>query len=305
MKKLTFVAAMAIAAATMTSCGNGAPSANLKSDVDSLTYAVGMSNSNGLIPYLAQMGIDSTKIDMFVKGLKKGAAMGDDKSEQAYMMGVQIGQQMVNQAVPGITRQIYGDDSTKTIDAKTFMAGFIAGTLQKGTMTMEQAQKITEDKMMAIKAKEMEKKFGDWKKKNEAFLADNKKKDSIKTLPSGLQYRVLKAGNGPIAKDTSRVKINYEGRTIDGNVFESTFKNDEPITMRANQFVPGFNEALQLMPEGSLWEIFIPSELAYGPQDKGKIKPFSTLIFKVEMKEVNAKMQKMGGPMPGRPRPRK
>jgi len=306
MKKLNFVAAMAIAAATLTSCGNGAPSASLKNDVDSMTYAIGMAQSQGLVPYIAQMGIDTTKMDMFIKGVKEGAAVGDDKAKEAYLMGLTIGKQVGSQMAPALERQIFGNDSTQSLNIKTLLAGFIAGTLNKGgQFTMEQARTVAEEKMNSVKARLAEKEFGAWKKKNEDWLAANAKKDSIKTLPSGLQYKIIKAGNGPIPKDTSRVKVNYEGKTIEGEVFETTFTKNDPVTLRANQVVKGWTEALQLMPEGSIWELYIPQDLAYGANDKGKIKPFSTLIFKVELVEANAKLQKLGArPMPSKPGPK-
>ena len=117
------------------------------------------------------------------------------------------------------------------------------------------------------------------------FLAENAKKDGVVVLPSGLQYKIIKKGNGRIPKDTSKVKVKYEGRTIDGNVFDSTYKN-QPITLRCNQTIKGWTEAMTLMPEGSVWEIYIPENLAYGEREQGDIKPFSTLIFKVQLIKI-------------------
>ena len=111
----------------------------------------------------------------------------------------------------------------------------------------------------------------------------------MKTLPSGLQYKVIKEGNGPLPKDTSLVKVNYEGKLIDGKVFDSSYKRKAPITMRANQVIKGWTEALTRMPAGSVWEVYIPQELAYGDREQTEIKPFSTLIFKIELLEVDPK----------------
>jgi len=305
MKKVTFVAAMAIAAATLTSCNNGAPSASLNNDVDSLTYAIGMEQSQGLVQYIAQMGTDTTKMDLFIKGVKEGATIGDDPAKNAYLMGLQIGKQVGSQMAPALERQIFGGDSTQSLNIKTLLAGFLAGTLNKtDKMTMEQAQQVTQEKMDAVKARQMEKTYGDWKKKNEEWLAANAKKDSVKTLPSGLQYKIIKVGNGPIPTDTSKVKVNYEGKNIDGEVFETTFKTNTPATLMPKQVIKGWQEAMKMMPEGSIWELYIPQNLAYGPNDKGKIKPFSTLIFKVQIVEANAKTLNQGRPMPGRPMPK-
>ena len=124
MKKLTFMAAMAIAAATMTSCGNGTPKADLRSDVDSVSYAIGMAQTQGLKEYLVErLGVDTAYIGEFIKGLNEGANAGDNKKKAAYYAGIQIGQQISNQMVKGINHELFGDDSTKTISMKNFMAG--------------------------------------------------------------------------------------------------------------------------------------------------------------------------------------
>ena len=203
----------------MTSCGNSTPKPNLKTDVDTLSYAMGLSQTQGLKEYLVQMDIDTTYIDAFVKGLNEGANAGDDKKKAAYFAGVNIGQQISNRMVKGINHEIFGEDSTKM-------------------------------------------------------------------LPSGLQYKVIKEGNGAMPKDTSLVTVNYEGRTIDGKVFDSSYKRNQPAEMRVNQVIKGFTEALVHMPAGSVWEVYIPQNLAYGEREAGEIKPFSTLIFKIELLKV-------------------
>lgn len=291
MKKLTFVAAMAIAAASMTSCGNSTPKANLSSDIDSMSYAIGMAQSQGLKEYLVNnLGVDTTYMDAFIKGLNEGANAGDDKKKAAYYAGIQIGQQIGGQMVKGINREAFGADSTKTISLKNFMAGFISGTTgKKGLMTVEQAGVVAQTKMSEIRKASMEKEYGPNKKKGEQFLAENKKKEGVVTLPSGVQYKVIKEGNGPIPSDTSRVKVHYEGRTIDGNVFDSSYKRKEPVTLMCNQVIKGWTEALVHMPEGSVWEVYIPQELAYGEREQGMIKPFSALIFKIELVSANGK----------------
>ena len=288
MKKMTFMAAMAIAAATMASCDGGAPKASLKSDVDTLSYAIGMAQTQGLKEYLVErLDIDTAYIGDFIKGLNEGANAGDNKKKAAYYAGIQIGQQISNQMVKGINHELYGQDSTKTISLKNFMAGFISGTTGKqGLMTLEQAQQTAQEKMQQIKARELEKTYGDNKKEGEKFLAENKTKEGVKTLPSGVQYKVIKEGNGKIPADTSMVKVHYEGRTLDGNVFDSSYKRNAPIDLRANQVIKGWTDALVHMPAGSTWEVYIPQELAYGEREQRDIKPFSMLIFKIELLEV-------------------
>ena len=276
---------MAIAAATFTGCGNSTPKANLKTDVDTLSYAIGLAQTQGLKEYLiGRMNIDTTYMDQFIKGLNEGANAGDDKGRAAYYAGIQIGQQISNQMITGINQEVFGNDSTKTISLKNFMAGFITGTTgKKGLMTIEEAGQVAQTKMSKIRAKVMEKEYGPNKAAGEKFLAENKKKEGVKTLPSGVQYKVIKVGKGAMPADTSMVKVHYEGKTLDGKVFDSSYKNGQPVSLRANQVIKGWTDALVHMPVGSVWEVYIPQELAYGEREQGQIKPFSALIFKIEL----------------------
>ena len=292
MKKFTFAAIAAVAAVMMWSCGNGTPKANLKTDIDTVSYAIGMAQTQGLKDYLVgRLGVDTAYMDDFIKGLNEGANAGDDKKKAAYYAGIQIGQQISNQMVKGINHELFGDDSTKSISLKNFMAGFVAGTIGKGgLMTVDSAGQVAQDMMRAIKAKNLEKEFGGNKKAGEKFLAENAKKEGVKVLPSGVQYKVLKEGTGAVPADTSRVKVHYEGKTLDGKVFDSSYKRGQPADFRANQVIKGWTDALTNMPAGSTWEVYIPQELAYGERQQGAdIKPFSVLIFKIELLEVNPK----------------
>ncbi len=293
MKKFTITALAAVAAVMMyASCDNGAPKASLKSDVDTVSYAIGMAQTQGLKDYLVgRLGVDTTYMDEFIKGLNEGANAGDDKKKAAYYAGIQIGQQISNQMVKGINHELFGDDSTKTISLKNFMAGFISGTTGKGgLMTPDSAAQVAQQLMRTIKAKNMEKEFGPNKKAGEDFLKENAKKQDVKTLKSGVQYKVIKEGTGALPKDTSLVKVHYEGKTLDGKVFDSSYKRNEPTEFRANQVIKGWTDALVHMPAGSIWEVYIPQELAYGERQQGAdIKPFSMLIFKIELLEVDGK----------------
>ena len=286
-----FVAAMAISAAIFTGCGNSTPKASLKSDVDTMSYAIGMAQTQGLKEYLVgSLGVGTAYMDDFIKGLNEGANAGDNKKKAAYYAGIQIGQQISNRMVKGINHEVFGEDSTKTISLKNFLAGFISGTTGKGgLMTVDSAQNVAQTMIQSIKAKEMEKTYGPNREAGEKWLAENAKKEGVKTLPSGVQYKVIKEGNGAIPADTSLVKVHYEGKTIDGKVFDSSYKRGEPINLRCNQTIKGWTDAMVHMPAGSTWEVYIPQELAYGEREQGDIKPFSTLIFKIELIEVNPK----------------
>ena len=108
----------------------------------------------------------------------------------------------------------------------------------------------------------------------------------MKVLPSGVQYKVIKEGSGKIPADSSTVKVHYEGKLLDGTVFDSSYKRGQPAEMRCNQVIKGWTDALVHMPAGSIWEVYIPQELAYAERATGQIKPFSMLTFKIELLEV-------------------
>ena len=283
MKKVSIFMAIA-AAASLASCTAQAPKANLKTDIDSLSYSIGMAQTQGLKGYLTgRLDVDTAYMAEFIKGLNEGANK-TSKKDIAYMAGLQIGQQISNQMMKGINQELFAGDSTKTISKDNFLAGFIAGTLEKGgVMTMEAAQEYTRTAMETIKAKAMEEKYADNKAAGEKFLAENKAKEGVKTTESGLQYKVITEGKGEIPADTCKVKVNYKGTLIDGTEFDSSDKRNEPATFRANQVIKGWTEALTMMPVGSKWELYIPQELAYGSRESGQIKPFSTLILEVEL----------------------
>lgn len=289
MKKVSIVMALAVAAG-MASCTAQSPKGNIKTDIDSLSYAIGMARTEGLEQYLAQQGIDSTQMSTFLKGLNEGAQK-ISKEDVAYMAGLQIGQMVSKQWVEGFNQQIFGEDSTQTLSRENMLAGFVAGVVGKGgAMEMAQAQDYMRTKMDIIREKAIEKKYADNKAAGEKFLAENKTKEGVVTTESGLQYKIITKGTGAIPADTSKVKVNYKGTLIDGTEFDSSYKRkdkdgkSQPATFRANQVIKGWTEALTMMPVGSKWELYIPYDLAYGSRETGgQIKPFSTLIFEVEL----------------------
>ncbi len=286
MKKISVIVAAA-AALVMVSCGNGTPKADMKNDVDSLSYAIGMAQTQGLQDYLVmRMGVDTTYMDEFVKGLNEGVNTGSDKKKQAYYAGLQIGQQVSEQMIKGLNMELFGEDSTQTVSLKNFMAGFVAGTLKKdGKMTMEEATKYAETTMRTVKARQMEKNFGENKKAGEEFLAAKAKEEGVKKIEgTGVLYEVLTEGNGEIPADTSVVKVRYEGSLIDGTVFDGNMDAKEPMSIRCTNVIQGWTAALTHMPVGSKWKVYIPQEMAYGEREAGdKIKPFSTLVFVIDL----------------------
>jgi FKBP-type peptidyl-prolyl cis-trans isomerase FklB len=135
---------------------------------------------------------------------------------------------------------------------------------------------------------QLKKQYKEYIDQNKAFLEANSKKDSVVTLPSGLQYVILKAGTGTKPLSTDRIKVHYTGTLIDGTVFDSSYQRNEPAEFNVNEVIPGWTEAIQLMTVGSTWRVFIPDTLAYGAQSPqgSMIKPYSTLIFEVELLEI-------------------
>ena len=173
MKKLTFAAVAVVASAMFVSCGNSTPKADLKSEIDTVSYAMGVMQGQSLKEYITRgMGIDTAYIDEFVKGLNVGVNAGDDKKKAAYYAGVQIGQQLSNQMVKAINHDLFGEDSTKSISMKNLMAALISGVKGgKTIMTQEQAQMVWQTKSQAIKSKAMEQQYGENKKAGAEYIA--------------------------------------------------------------------------------------------------------------------------------------
>ena len=295
MKKIVLCAAI-VAAAGFASCTSQAPKANMKSDIDSLSYMMGVSNTNGLKDFAEQrMGVDSITWADFVKGIEEGINKAT-KKDRAYTAGVQIGQQLSADMFEGMNSQLFGNDSTQSLSKANFMAGFIAAIKNSAIVSQEEAQEYAKTHTEAIKAKAMEAQYGENKAAGEKFLAENKTKEGVVTTESGLQYKIIKAGKGEIPTKSSTVKVHYKGTLIDGTEFDSSYNrkdkdgNAQPTTFRADQVIAGWTEALTMMPVGSKWELYIPQELAYGSRETGGlIKPFSTLIFEVELLEIEKK----------------
>ena len=294
MKKVTFMMTLA-AAAALTSCTAQAPKANLSTDIDSLSYAIGMARTEGLDQFLMQQGIDSTQMAEFIKGFNEGAAK-IDKKDVAYMTGLQVGQMVSKQWVEGFNQQIFGNDSTQSLSRENLLAGFIAGVVGKGQMDKMFAQGYMQSQMEVVREKALKKQYADVIAEGEKFLAENKAKEGVVTTESGLQYKILTKGTGEIPADTSYVQVNYKGTLIDGTECDSSYKRkdkdgkSQPATFRANQVIKGWTEALTMMPVGSKWELYIPYDLAYGSRATGAdIKPFSTLIFEVELVGIGKK----------------
>ena len=254
--------------------------------VDSFSYAFGKANSDGLKMFLArQMGIDTLYIADFLKGFESTQLSEADMREKARIAGTEIRNQVETQVYPKASKQV--NDSNDILNKVLFLNGFRDGISgQNMTISMDSTQKIVQKQMEYYHKVNMERKYGANRLAGEEFLKLNAKKDSVKTTESGLQYKILTQGTGEVPVATSRVKVNYEGKLIDGTVFDSSYARKKPATFGCNQVIKGWTEALTMMPVGSKWEIYIPQQLGYSDREQGKIPPFSTLIFTVELLEI-------------------
>lgn len=265
---------------------NNDSTADLTAQIDTFSYAMGLAQTQGLRDFLVyRMGVDTLYMGDFAKGLKKGIAAGDNAKKTAFYTGIQIGQQVATQIIPGVTRDVFG--MSGELNKNNFMAGFVAGITEKGQLMHPMtAQEVTVRLMDEIKNERFEQEFGSNKAQGEAFLDSIAKTEGVVKTESGLCYKVITEGKGAIPTTTDKVKVHYRGTLIDGTEFDSSYKRNEPTTFRADQVIAGWTEALTMMPVGSKWMLYIPQNLAYGSRDLGTIKPFSTLIFEVELLDI-------------------
>ena len=259
------------------------PTVKLVSPSDTVSYIAGMAATDGLLPYLQQgFGVDAEHMADVLRGFEEAQAHTDDSAFKAYAAGMQIANKVNSSILPNMKLAFEG--SADSIRQAMFIKGFIAA-LQNDTTFFAQSEA---SKLYRQRAEQVvETRNAAYKKENEDWLKANAKKEGMQTTPSGLQYKVLVAGNGPKPKATDKVKVKYEGRMIDGTVFDSSYKRDpQTNSFRCNEVIKGWTEALTMMPVGSKWEICIPQELAYGARQAGQIKPYSTLVFTVELLEI-------------------
>ncbi len=277
MKKILTLALVVMASATF--LPTMAQDTPMKSNIDSLSYALGMNVTDGLGVFLSQnFGVDDAHMVDVLEGYREGLKKINDPKYMAYVAGVQVAQMVTDRMLPG--RQAAFKSLSDTINIGLFHEGFEAAMMGKVTrIDAAKAKKLEEDgKVAAIEAQ---------KEVGRKFLAENAKKKGVVTLPSGLQYKVLRKGKGAVAKPDDSVVVKYEGTLIDGTKFDSSYDRDpQTTTFKPTQVIKGWTEALTMMPVGSKWQLFIPEHLAYGERQAGKIPPYSTLIFTVELEEI-------------------
>ena len=238
---------------------------------DSLNYAFGYLNGNEVAMYVFALDSTGEMRKEFIAYINKGLK-SNITNPQIVNMGEQIGKSIKEQEAVGLI----GEPSLATDFAlikQGFINGLLGGTEQWNS---DDAGEYIQTTMASIK-------YGNTKEEGEKFLAENALREGVITTPSGLQYEVLKMGKGKKPIATDNVKVHYHGTLTNGTVFDSSVERNEPITFALTQVIAGWTEALQLMPVGSKFKLYIPQQLGYGGQQAGSIPPYSTLIFEVEL----------------------
>lgn len=255
-------------------------------DLKTFSYLIGRLNTEGLAEYLArQKGVDAKYMAQFIEGFGKTELTEADLKAKARIAGTEIREDVSKRVMPNISKQM--NDSVDLLNHDEFLRGFMEGIMgTESAISNDSAIKIVEKQMKYYQESMMERKYGANRKAGEEFLKANLKNKDVQQTASGLQYKVITKGEGPIPTNTQRVKVHYEGRLIDGKVFDSSYKRGQPATFGVNQVIKGWTEALTMMPAGSKWELYIPQELAYGAREQNEIPAFSCLIFTVELLEV-------------------
>lgn len=206
-----------------------------------------------------------------------GTVLNSDIDKLSYSIGSDLGKNFKRQGI----------DITPSIMAKGIQDGMSGGPLLLTEDQMKDVLSKFQKDLMAKRTADFNKKAEENKAKGDAFLAQNKGKTGVVALPDGLQYKIIKAGTGPKPTKDNTVTVEYTGRLINGEVFDSTDKAGKPATFKLSQVIPGWTEALQLMPEGSTWEVYVPASLAYGSRSVGgPIGPNETLIFNIHLISV-------------------
>ena len=255
---------------------------------DSFSYAMGVVQGPSLKQYLeSREGIKGENLKNAADGIVAYAAMSeaDIQKQIAFVAGLRIGEMNKKQVIPALNKQATGKEDTTYVDAAIYGCALADLLVGKNTITPDSAMKVAE-RQMKFYTHQLKSSNLDW-------LEANKKQKGVKVTKSGLQYRVLSKGEGVLPVDTATVEVHYEGKLIDGTVFDSSYKRGKPAQFGVTQVIKGWTEALKMMPVGSIWELYIPYDLAYGERGNQGIPPFATLIFKVELlKVVNAEEKK-------------
>ncbi len=246
---------------------------------DSFSIAAGIALSQSLRMYATQnLGVDEANMDDFVEGLRANVDEAQAKKLTAYAAGITIALQNKNQVMPSINREATGSADSSFVIPELYVEGLVIGLNNTDSELTKTAQATMERQFSYQKQV--------YQYANTKYLVDKAKENGVVSCPSGLQYRIVERGQGIVATDTSTVEVHYEGRLIDGTIFDSSYQRGQTAEFKPTQVIKGWHEALTMMPEGSTWELFIPYNLAYGERGNQNIPPYSTLFFKVQVVKV-------------------
>jgi FKBP-type peptidyl-prolyl cis-trans isomerase FklB len=251
----------------------------LTTTLDSLSYAAGLEATRNFEAFLKnQFKGDEKKLAAFYRGFQEAMAREYSDDMTAYSLGLSFPQRLRESNFKYIS-----EEAAAELDFNLFMSGFAAGmdndTLRMGRQEAAHRMVAGREAGLARRTKEAE-----------AFMAQHKAEEGVKTTASGLQYKVVRAGSGATAKATDEVEVKYEGRLPDGTVFDSSDRQPtKSATFQPSKLIKGWCEALTMMPEGSVWEICVPFNLGYGTRKVGKIPPCSPLLFTLEVVKVTEK----------------
>lgn len=302
MKKILFFAAIACVA--FTSCGKRSLKANMNSEVDTLSYTLGMveaPDAEQLSNYLKQNNSDSAYIDEFLKGVRDGMLNIDDKKKMAYQLGLSIGTRFMANDIANVERVVFAEDTLQHINVRNFLAGFNAMVHNRSQLKVngqvvdrEMAQKLTQEKYQQAYKRQMEKEYAGHRKANEAFIDSIGKLADIRKAENGVLYKVVTEGKGEMPKQNQVVEIVYEAKVMDGTVFDATkmHRTDTDsfaimeIVNNSRGVAPGLAEALVKMPVGSKWIVYIPWQQAFGDEGTQRFPPYTAVIYEVELVSV-------------------
>lgn len=249
---------------------------------DSVIYNMGLNNSDMLKTYISEFKYKGDTLKQFVEGFTEAYSSVEDAEKSAYTNGIVFGGSRLRKALRAFNFQLYGSDSTKTVSSDLFFAGLEQCDDPKAIIPHSAVREVFDKADLKIK----ESLYADNKAKGEEFLKKNAENPGVVTLEDGLQYKIIKKGSGKLPADNANVEVNYRGKTIDGTVFDDSHETGKPVTMNVRSVIPGFSKALQMMPEGSSWEVYIPYELAYGTTQSKMFQPFSVIIFEIELIKI-------------------
>lgn len=271
-----------MAVAVLASCGgNGTGKVTMNNVKDTISYSIGMGRAVRVYKEQLPMDIvaEPAALKAFIKGFTEAAANPEDVELVAYAMGLEVGSQEMSQAFKGLGESLFGQG--ESFNKNNYLSGFLAGMEDNwSVMTFEQADSLS-NALYEILSKAQ---YDKVRTENEAYLKKAEQDQDVVKTESGLLYKVIKLGEGgPKPTAESDVEVRYHGELIDGTTFD---ESEDPITLNLGGVIKGWTEGLQLMSVGDKYKFIIPYNLAYGEGGQGSIKPYSTLIFEVELVSI-------------------